>query len=201
MPTTDGYGQKVPYPVLSDAPNFELAFQGAVNALAGQSVMRFANANERSATLIGAFKAVPGMISYLIAEDRWDRYDGDGVWRPMSPGPWKPFTYASGYVANTGSPGYRIVNGEVHLRGTLKKSNDTDFAADSETLLGTLPTEARPTGASKFFIVATAYETISGRTYLHGRIAVLPNGQMLYVIPAGGKTPWISIDGIRFNLN
>ncbi|MFJ3084472.1 hypothetical protein ACIPJG_32610 [Streptomyces halstedii] len=179
----------------------ETAFQTVVNGIVGRSVLRFANANERSAQLTGPYAAVPGMISYLIAEDRWDRYDGDKQWRPMSPGPWKPFTYATGYVANTGSPGYRIVNGTVELRGTIKRANDADFAADSETLLGTLPTEARPTGASKFFVVATAYETISARTYLHGRIAVLPNGQMLYVIPAGGKTPWISIDGIRFNLN
>ncbi|CAM5387655.1 hypothetical protein SMICM304S_02375 [Streptomyces microflavus] len=84
MPTTDGYGQKVPYPVMSDAPNIELAFQGAVNALTKQTVLRFANANERSATLMGAFAAVPGMLSYLIAEDRWDQFDGDGVWRPLT---------------------------------------------------------------------------------------------------------------------
>ncbi|CAO0836099.1 Phage tail protein OS=Streptomyces microflavus OX=1919 GN=Smic_81170 PE=4 SV=1 [Streptomyces microflavus] len=85
MPTTDGYGQKVPYPVMSDAPNIELAFQGAVNALTKQTVLRFANANERSAMLMGAFAAVPGMLSYLIAEDRWDQFDGDGVWRPLTP--------------------------------------------------------------------------------------------------------------------
>ncbi|MFJ6237943.1 hypothetical protein ACIQH0_28135 [Streptomyces griseus] len=199
MPTTDGYGQKVPYPVLSDAPNIELGFQGAVNALASQSVLRFANANERSATLIGTFKAVPGMISYLIAEDRWDRYDGDGVWRPMSPGPWKPLVFASGYIANTGSPGYRIINGDAQLRGAFQRTNGADLVANAETVFLTLPSEARPT-SGRSFITSANFSTTGGVSTFAARIVVATSGQCSFRLPAGATSSFVYLDGIRIPL-
>ncbi|OSC76522.1 hypothetical protein B5180_01835 [Streptomyces sp. BF-3] len=200
MPTTDGWGQNVPYPVLSDAPNIELAFQGAVNALASLSVMRFANANERSAKLIGAFKPVPGMISYLIAEDRWDRYDGDKVWRPMSPGPWKPITFASGYTANSGSPGYRIINGEAQLRGAFQRTNGADLVANAETTFLTLPSEARPT-AGRSFITSANFSTTGGVSTFAARVVVGSNGQCSFRLPAGATSSFVYLDGIRIPLD
>lgn len=199
MPTTDGYGQKVPYPVLSDAPNIELAFQGAVNVLAGKSVLRFANANERSATLIGEFKAVPGMLSYLIAEDRWDRYDGDSVWRPLSPGAWKPFSFSSGYGTYSGSPGYRIINGEVRLRGIIRRTNDADLPTNVSTRFGTLPTEARPT-AVRYFVAATSWSTVSGSSYFSSRVEVGTDGAMQFMVPLSSVAKTVSLDSITFSI-
>ncbi|MGW1551600.1 hypothetical protein, partial [Streptomyces sp. NPDC002346] len=161
MPKADGYGQNVQYPVLSDAPNIETAFQTAVNGMVALGVLRFANANERAATLIGTYAPRPGMITYLIAEDRWDRYDGDKKWRPMSPGPWKTITFASGYSANGGSPGYRLINGEVQLRGSFRRTNGTDLPATVETTFTTLPTEARPP-QERVFVAAGHFTTSAG---------------------------------------
>ncbi|CAM5407816.1 hypothetical protein SMICM304S_11404 [Streptomyces microflavus] len=123
MPTTDGYGERRPVSGNERRPEHRAGVPGCgKNALTKQTVLRFANANERSATLMGAFAAVPGMLSYLIAEDRWDQFDGDGVWRPLTPGAWKPITFASGYTAFGGSPGYRIVNGCVEMRGAFQRT-------------------------------------------------------------------------------
>ncbi|MFD5198806.1 hypothetical protein ACFWM7_01285 [Streptomyces sp. NPDC058375] len=200
MPTTDGWGQKVPYPVLSDAPNIELAFQGAVNALAAIGVMKFANANERSATMTGAFKPVPGMISYLIAEDRWDRYDGDKVWRPMSPGPWKPITFASGYTAGGGSPGYRIINGESQLRGAFQRTNGADLVANVETTFLTLPSEARPT-STRSFVVSANFSTSGGVSRFSARITISSGGVCSFRLPEGMTSSFVYLDGIRIPLD
>ncbi|WP_050987905.1 hypothetical protein [Streptomyces sp. W007] len=192
MPTTDGYGQKVPYPVMSDAPNIELAFQGAVNALTKQTVLRFANANERSATLMGAFTAVPGMLSYLIAEDRWDQFDGDGVWRPLTPGAWKPISFASGYTAFGGSPGYRIVNGCVELRGAFQRTGGTNFAQNTELTAFTLPTEARP-GTARSFIAAATFNV-----GFAARLVTRVDGTVTYII--GHAANFIYLDNVRYSL-
>lgn len=200
MPKADGYGQNIQYPVLSDAPNIETAFQTAVNGMVALGVLRFANANERSATLVGTYSARPGMITYLIAEDRWDRYDGDKVWRPLTPGPWKPLTFASGYTANASSPGYRIVNGEVQLRGQFKRTNDSDLVTATATLFCTLPTEARPVGGSKVFVAAANFTTNAGVSRFSGRIDVGTNGQMNYLMGSGSTSAWLALDGIRFSI-
>ncbi|KDQ65752.1 hypothetical protein [Streptomyces sp. NTK 937] len=191
MPSSDGYGQGVQYPVLSDAPNAETAFQTVVNGIVGRSVLRFANANERSAQLTGPYEAVPGMISYLIAEDRWDRYGADRVWRPMSPGPWKPFTFSTGYTAEAGSPGYRIVNGSVELRGVFRRSNNANLVIGTQTTFATLPTEARPTASRAFTTPAS-----SGT----GRVAALQvGGSLTYTVDSA--VGFLYLDGIRFSLD
>lgn len=201
MPKPDSYGQGVPYPVLSDAPNIETALQALLNGVVPLTVMRFANANERAATLSGAYKPVPGMITYLIAEDRHERRDGDGVWRPLTPGAWKPITFASGYTANSGSPAYRIVNQEVHLRGTFRRTSGADLATNDETTFGTLPSEARPVGAYRYFSAAGNFANTSGVSYFSGRIGIAPTGGMVYIMPLNAKSAWLALDGIRFSID
>ncbi|MGP3750887.1 hypothetical protein [Streptomyces sp. IBSNAI001] len=199
MPANDGYAQKVPYPVLSDAPNIETAFRDAVNALASRGVLRFADANERAATLTGEFSAIPGMICYLIAEDRWDRFDADRKWRPMSPGGWKPITFASGYTAFGGSPGYRIVNGDVELRGAFQRTNGANLVQAEETLALTLPTEARP-ATSRSFVVSSTYSTSStAGPGLSGRIVVRTTGQIVFIV--GHAANFLYLDGARYSLD
>lgn len=200
MPRSDAYSQGVQYPVLSDAADIESQLQSLVNGVVPKTVMRFANANARAAALTGDAAPVPGMITYLIAEDRWDRRDGDNVWRPLSPGPWKPFSFASGYSANSGAPAYRIVNGEVHLRGTISRSNNADLPVNTETRFGTLPTEARPT-AWRYFIQPAQWTTKNGYSYFHARVGILLDGTMNFLLPLNSRSEWIGLDGIRFSLD
>ncbi|MEO3974378.1 hypothetical protein [Streptomyces sp. CAU 1734] len=200
MPANDAYGQGVQYPVLADPPNAETAFQTVVNGLVALTVMRFDNANDRAATLVGASAPVRGMISYLIAEDRWDRFDGDGVWRAMSPGQWKPITFASGYTAFGGSPGYRIVNGEVQLRGAFRRSSGGDLAVTTETTFLTLPTEARPPDG-RVFIAAGNATTSGGITRFSGRISVQSSGVCSFFMPAGSTSEFLYLDQVRFSID
>ncbi|MGV9546851.1 hypothetical protein [Streptomyces ardesiacus] len=201
MPRNDAYSQGVPYPVLGDAPDIEVATQAIVNGILPRTVMRFANANARSAALSGASKPVPGMITYLVAEDRWDRRDGDNVWRPLSPGPWKPFTFSSGYSASSGGPAYRIVNNTVELRGTFQRTNGAAFITNDETRFGTIPTEARPTGGWRYFSVATNLHSVSGVTYHSARLAVGTDGSLNFATKLNSKTTWISLDGVRYSID
>ncbi|MFB7919233.1 hypothetical protein [Streptomyces sp. NPDC056061] len=199
MPKTDGYGQGVQYPVLSDAPNVETAFQTAVNGLVPLTVMQFVDANARTATLIGAYAPRPGMISYLVTEDRWDRYGADKVWRPMSPGPWKPLTFAKGYTAFGGSPGYRVVNGDVYLRGAFRRTAGGDLPTQVETTFMTLPAEARPS-TSRVFLGASEFTTAGGVSRFFGRVIVAASGICTYIMPAGATGDFLYLDGMSFSL-
>jgi hypothetical protein len=199
MPRNDAYSQGIQYPVLGDAPDIEVATQTIVNGLVPMTIMRFKDANARAAALSGTSAPVPGMVTYLIAEDRYERRDGDGVWRPFSPGPWKPFSYATGYTANSGAPAYRIVNGDVHLRGTIKRTNGAALTTNAVIPLGTLPTEARPT-TTRFFVVPTQWTTISDTTYVHGRIEVGTDGVISYLLPIGSASEWVGLDPVRFSI-
>lgn len=199
MPRSDAYSQGVQYPVLGDSPDIEVATQTIVNGIVPKTVMRFANANARAAALSGEAAPVPGMITYLIAEDRYDRRDGDGVWRPLSPGPWRPFTFASGYSSYSGSPAYRIVNGEVHLRGTIARSNGSALVVNDETKMGTLPLEARPS-AYRFFNQPTQYIVKNGVSYFSARVGIFPDGTINYFLPLNSQSGWVGLDGIRFSI-
>jgi hypothetical protein len=201
MPKNDAYAQGVQYPVLGDVPDIEEALKGIVDGIVPRTVMRFANANARAAALSGATAPVPGMITYLVAEDRWDRRDGDNVWRPLSPGPWKPFTFSSGYSAESGGPAYRIVNNTVELRGTIRRTNNGNFVTNDETRFGTLPTEARPTGGWRYFTVATNLHTVTATTYHSARLAVGTDGSMNFACQLNSKTTWISLDDVRFSID
>ncbi|PPS86419.1 hypothetical protein [Streptomyces sp. MH60] len=201
MPRNDSYAQGVQYPILGDAPDIEEAFKPVVDGIVPKTVMRFANANARSAALTGATKPVPGMITYLIAEDRWDRRDGDNVWRPLSPGPWKPFTFVSSYSASSGGPAYRIVNNTVELRGTFQKTSGGLFITNDETKFATLPTEARPTGGWRYFTVATNLHQVTATTYHSARLSVGTDGSMNFACQLNSKTQWISLDGVRFSID
>lgn len=76
MATTDDYGQGVSIAALADAPNAQTLAQNIANGIAGRSVMRFASASARTATLTGATAPVEGMVSYLQDTDRLYVYTG-----------------------------------------------------------------------------------------------------------------------------
>ncbi|MFE7399609.1 hypothetical protein [Streptomyces sp. NPDC057557] len=206
MPKTDGYGQGVQYPVLSDAPNIETAFQTAVNGLAALSVLRFANANERAATLTGTYAPRPGMITYLIAEDRWEARQANGTWLLLSDGPWQPLAFSSGYAAYGGSPGWRRkAGGGIELRGRVRRSNNGNLINDGSIVqFASLPSSVAP-AAVRYFITATNRVTSGGVTHYTARVEVSSDTAIRYTVEAGGgigttqDPPWFSLDGIQFS--
>ncbi|MEV4971966.1 hypothetical protein [Streptomyces scopuliridis] len=206
MPNTDSYGQSVPYPVLSDAPNIETAMSTLVNGIVPYTVMRFANANDRSARLIGTTKAVPGMITYLIAEDRWEAFQGDRTWLLLSDGPWNPMSFASGYAAYGGSPGWRRkAGGGIELRGRFMRSNRGNLVDDGTIVkFATVPTSVAP-AALRYYMCASNRVSVSGITRYTARVEVSWLGELAYTVEAGGGVgttefpAWVSLDGIQFS--
>ncbi|MFJ9213005.1 hypothetical protein [Streptomyces sp. NPDC102264] len=205
MPKNDSYGQAVPFPVLADAPNIETAMSSLVNGLVPLTVMRFANANARSATLIGNLKPVPGMITYLIAEDRWEARQGDNTWLLLSDGPWTPFTFSSGYAAYGGSPGWRRkAGGGIELRGRWQKNSGSLIDTGDITKFGSIPSSVAP-AAVRYFLCASNRVTASGVTRYTARIEIASNGDMSYNVESGGgvgtsgSPAWVSLDGVQFS--
>ncbi|GGX26914.1 hypothetical protein [Streptomyces chryseus] len=206
MPKSDGYGQSVQFPVLSDAPNMETAMQTLVNGIVPLTVMRFANANARSAAMAFTYKPVPGMITYLKAEDRWEARQADGTWLLLSDGPWQPLTFASGYIAHGGSPGWRRkAGGGIELRGRFRRSSGGNLEDDGTAIkFATLPGAVTP-AATRYYIAASSRTTVSGVTRYTARIEVASNSELRYMVEASGGTgtsadpAWVSLDGITFS--
>ncbi|MDR3079458.1 MAG: hypothetical protein LBV60_00765 [Streptomyces sp.] len=82
MAGQDSYGQGVVIASLTDAPDAESLARNLADALAQRSVMRFASASARAATLTGQTPAVAGMATWLQDVRRLDVYDGTN-WLPV----------------------------------------------------------------------------------------------------------------------
>ena len=76
MPKPDIYGQGINIASLTDAPNAETLATDIANAIASRSVLRFASASARAATLTGTSAAVEGMMSWLQDTNLLQYYDG-----------------------------------------------------------------------------------------------------------------------------
>jgi hypothetical protein len=161
-----------------------------------QTVLQFASAAARAAALTGAAAPVPGMVTYLVAEDRYDARMADGSWQAITPGPWVPLTFASGYTVRTGLPSYRIVNGAVELRGTFQRTGGTPFLKATTFTPLTLPAAACPTSFRYF----TARTEVAADMY--GSVEVAIDGTVNVIIPnsAGTAASWMALDQIRFSL-
>jgi hypothetical protein len=206
MPRNDSYSQGVQYPVFGDAPDIEVATSTLVNAIVPKTVMRFADANARAAALSGATKPVPGMVTYLVAEDRWEGRQADGTWLLLSDGPWQPLTFKTGFNAIAGSPGWRKkAGGGIELRGRIKRSNNGNFNDDGEAIpFASIPSSVAP-AALRIFLVPTNRQTISGVTRWTGRLEVSSDGTLAIMIESGGgqgttaNPPWVGLDGVQFS--
>lgn len=113
--STDSYGQNIDIAALTDAPSaFALAF-AIVDGLTPQSVMRFASATARNATLTSP---VAGMTAYLTTEQALTVYTGS-AWVTMAttPGAWT--TYTPTWTALTTNPslGNGTLIGKYSLNG------------------------------------------------------------------------------------
>lgn len=206
MPRNDSYSQGVQYPVLGDAPDIEAAMQTLVNGFVPMLVMRFANANARAAALTGPTKPVPGMVTYLVAEDRWEGRQADGTWLLLSDGPWQPLTYKTGYTAHSGSPGWRKkAGGGIELRGRVRKTSGGPFEDNGDLIpFASVPGSVAP-AAFRYFQVPSKRITVSGVTRFTARVEVTTDGDLQYTVENGGGVGtsgdpgWIALDGIMFS--
>ncbi|MFJ9961084.1 hypothetical protein [Streptomyces avermitilis] len=199
----DPYGQNIPYPTMADVPNAQSAFEGVVKGLTPKSVMTFASANVRGATLT-APKA--GMMTWLTDVGRLEVYDGTG-WSTVTSGQsaWKSIALSTGYTNNGNSQGnfeYRLVNlfGETEIRfrggltvaysgGTLVSTNQINNTA--------LPVLARPTTLRTLVIPCS--DVNSARITL--KIDLTTNGYInLWGIQSGTNPPWIGFNGVMCSL-
>lgn len=73
MPTQDSYGQGINIASLTDAPDASKLAKDLADAIAPRSVMRFASASARGATLT---TPVEGMTTWLQDVNRLEVYDG-----------------------------------------------------------------------------------------------------------------------------
>lgn len=174
MPT-DKYGQGVTYPPRTDPPDAEIIGEQIVDGLMPFGVMRFDSASGRTANLTGGQAPVDGMATYLGAEERFEGRAG-GAWVALTPGPWIPIPFASGYEAQSGSPAYRIWGDKVELRGAVTRTSG-HFVKGVVTLFATLPAGFRPSGTC-YLPAAVGSTTAPG-----GRCDVFTNGQLNYLVP------------------
>ncbi|MEU1778093.1 hypothetical protein ABZ545_01245 [Streptomyces abikoensis] len=114
MPTTDAYGQGVQIAALTDAPNAATLAFNLADALTPRSVMRFASASARAATLTSP---VEGMVTWLQDVNALEVYDGT-AWRGVFYGATTSWSnYTPVWTATTTNPAL----GNGTLQGTYLK--------------------------------------------------------------------------------
>lgn len=206
MPTTDPFGQGFAALDYGDVPDLKTMGDGLL-AIVGQSVMRFASASARNATLS---VPVAGMTAWLNAEKLMTVYDGT-AWVAIGAGTqaWTTVSLVSGFAHNGNSNGnfqYRLVNlfGEttLMLRGAVAVTYSGTTIPNSGVLNSSaLPTSARPTALRT--IVVPCSDVSSVRITL--KLDVQPDGYLkIYGTGSGSDgtstPPWIGFNGCFVSL-
>lgn len=145
MPTTDSYGQGVSLISLTDAPDMSKAVADLANGVIPRSVMRFASASTRGATLTAP---VEGMATWLEDANRLEVYNGSS-W--VTPEP-SLSTTTSGLSAAAGFSvldffGHRqgkVTSLDLYLARTGGKITAT-AGNIADTVCATVPSAWRPT--------------------------------------------------------
>jgi hypothetical protein len=198
MPLTDSYGQNISYATLTDKPNAQTLAQAIVQGLAAQSVMRFASAVVRGATI-----ATPqaGMVTWLKDVGRLEVFDGTS-WVTVAAGTsvWTNVPLDSSWSNNGNSNGnfqYRVVNlfGEptIMFRGAISRATYPG-TLPGYFLLNTspLPVSARP--ASLRTIVVPCSDAGSARITL--KMDITTGGELrLYGVQSDSKPAWVGFNG------
>ena len=206
MPTTDDYGQGVQIASKTDAPNAEKLAKDIVNAIAQRSILRFASASTRGATLTGATAPVEGMLTWLQDVNRLDLYDGT-TWVAVSVGrsSWTTITPESPWTQNGNNIGtfqYRLLNisGEESLqfRGALGRASYPTSPAGSYVVNSTaLPSSVRPSTLRTVLIPCS--DTSSERIAL--KLDVKTDGYLeVFGFSTTAKPPWIGFNGVTVSL-
>lgn len=207
MPTTDAYGQGIQIAALTDAPNANTLISGPVDDLTERSVMRFASASARNATLTSP---VAGMVAYLTTEKLFTGYDGTS-WVVLAAGTsaWTNVPLASGFTHNGNSNGtfqYRVVNlfGEktVMLQGAINVTYSGTTIPNGGVVTSTaLPSAARP--GSLRTVVVPCSDISSVRITL--KLDARSDGHLqIYGTGSGADgvstPPWIGFNGVFYSL-
>ncbi|MEU9470411.1 hypothetical protein AB0D78_28105 [Streptomyces avermitilis] len=200
MPTTDTFGQGFAALDYGDVPDLKTMGDGLLK-IAGQSVMRFASASTRNATLTSP---VAGMVAWLNSEKLFTGYDGT-AWVVLAAGTqaWTDIPLVAGWSTAdadnnaNGTPQYRIVNlfGETTLqfRGAIGKTTYPGSVPSSWVITSTpLPTAARPT--KKRTIVIPCSDANSDRITL--KMDIQTDGHLsVWGTNSTAKPPWIGFNG------
>lgn len=187
MATEDSYGQGVDIAALTDAPNaFALAFALA-DELVPRSVMRFASATARNATLTSP---VAGMTAYLTTEQALTVYTGSAwVTLATNPGAWS--TYTPTWTGATTNPSL----GNGSLTGVYSLTGKTCHAHIDLT---TGTTTAFGSGIWSFalpFTSASGHGTRVGSAHALGTVSPSRHGGQNLVSPgATTTTPFFAAD-------
>lgn len=203
MPTTDSYGQGFTALDYGDVPDLKTMGDGLLK-IAGQSVMRFASASARNATLASP---VAGMTAWLNTEKLLTVYDGT-TWVVVAAGSqtWTSPTLASGYSGDGNSNGtvrWRTINlfgdSAIMWSGGINATYDASGnpANSGMILASAMPASARPTSRKT---VAVACSGVSSDS-LSMKLDFNTDGTVILV--AGGSTvkpPWVSLNNVMYTL-
>lgn len=205
MPTPDAYGQNIGLWQMTDPPSIPEAISLLAEGLLPRSVLRFASASQRGATLVGAKAPVEGMLAWLQDTNLLTLYDG-AQWAVLAAGAqtWTSPTLASGYGNNgnsNGTIGYRLVNlfGEptVMWRGGLTPTySGTPPVNGGMFLSEALPAAVRP---GSLRTVTAACSGVSSDS-LSVKIDFRPTGLVEIVNQSGVNPPWISLNNVMYSL-
>ncbi|WP_030670729.1 hypothetical protein [Streptomyces rimosus] len=210
MPTTDTYGQGVQIASLTDAPNMETLASNLATGLVPRSVMRFASASARNATLTSP---TAGMTAFLIAEKLLTVYDGT-AWTVVAAGTsaWTTIPLASGFSHNgndNGTAQYRIVNLFGELTVMLQGGIDIGYSGSPSVIRNggiitstPLPSAARP---GSLRTVPAACSAVTSDS-LSLKLDAQPDGHLKIVGTTASNAseritpPWISLNGCYYSL-
>ena len=197
MAGTDSYGQGVVVAALTDAPNAETLARNIADAIAQRSVMRFASASARAATLTGATAPVEGMVSWLQDVNLLYVYDGTSwIAQPTTVMDWTALSslgsYQSGFTASTPPPRMR----KISLLGTEMWEYEgaiaiTSLPAATTTLAFTFNSGYRP-------VTGRGFVTYNSSHY-GTRVTVATDGKLSFSVPteAGSGVTKVWLDGMR----
>lgn len=204
MPLTDGYGQGITYPTLTDKPNAQTLGQGIVDGLTPRVVMQFSSAVVRGGTLS---KPTPGMVTWLRDVGRLEVFDGTS-WIAFGYGqnPWRTVFLSAGWTQNGNSQGsfqYRVVQeyGEkvIKFRGGIGRplGYPSSLPAFFQLNQTPLPSDAWPTSLRTISVPCS--DVSSERITL--KLDITTDGLLkLYGIVTRSTPPWIGFNGTYADL-
>lgn len=210
MPGTDDYGQGYPWLDNSDTPDLRVATKGIVDAMGPHSVLWFADAAERNATITSP---QAGMVAFLTSPKLLTVYDG-AAWVSVAAGTssWTTVSLATGFTHNGNSNGnlqYRVVSlfGEptVMLRGGVDiayTGSPSQIQNSGVVTASALPTSARPTDLR----TVTGACSTTNSDVLSLKIDAQPDGHIKLVGTTTSTAnpritpPWLSFNGCFYSL-
>jgi hypothetical protein len=202
VPITDNFGQGFTGLDYGDVPDLKTLSENLLT-LTGQSVMRFASASARNATLTSP---AAGMAAWLSTEKLLTVYDGT-TWVVVAAGSqtWTTPSLASGYTNNGNSNGtvrWRKINlfGDPAIMWSgginVTYPNPPDPANNGMFLSTALPTDARPT--SRRTVTAACSGVNSDQ--LSMKVDFNTDGTVQIIAKGGALPPWISLNNVMYTL-